>query len=94
MRADGPAAAELCETDEHAGQNGLVTPLVHSKWGDMLRHGPLWKTHRSGLSLGPAPVIGEQTDAILEELGYDAAAIAQLHADGVVDAEVVEPVEA
>jgi len=25
--------------------------------GDMLRHGPLWKTARSGLSLGPAPVL-------------------------------------
>lgn len=94
VRADGPAAAEFWETDEHAAQNGLVAPVVHQKWGDMLRHGPLWKTHRSGLSLGPAPVIGQQTDAILEELGYDANAIAQLHADGVVDAEVVEPVEA
>ncbi len=93
VRADGPAAAEFWETDQHAAQNGLVTPVIHSKWGDMLRHGPLWKTARSGLSLGPAPVIGEQTDAILEELGYDAEAIAQFHADGVVDTEVFEPVE-
>jgi itaconate CoA-transferase len=30
------------------------------------------------------PAIGEHTDAILGELGYDAAAIARLHADGVV----------
>jgi len=94
VRADGPAAAEFWETDPHAAQNGLVTPVVHAKWGDMLRHGPLWKMARSGLSLGPAPVNGEHTDAILEELGYDAEAIAQLRADGVVDSEVVAPVEA
>ena len=94
VRADGPAAAEFWATDEHAAQNGLVTPVFHSKWGDMLRHGPLWKTARSGLSLGPAPLMGEQTDAILGELGYEADAIAQLHADGVVDAEVAEAVEA
>ena len=94
VRADGPAAAEFWATDAHAAQNGLVTPVFHSKWGDMLRHGPLWKTGRSNLSLGPAPLVGEQTDAILEELGYEADAIAQLHADGIVDAEVAEAVEA
>ena len=92
VRADGPVAAEFWETDQHAAQNGLVTPVFHSKWGDILRHGPLWKTGRSGLSLGPAPLIGEQTDAILEELGYASEAIAQLHADGVVEAEVAEVV--
>jgi crotonobetainyl-CoA:carnitine CoA-transferase CaiB-like acyl-CoA transferase len=90
--ADGPAAAEFWEVDEHAHQNGLVAPVVHGKWGDMLRHGPMWKTHRSTLTLGPAPLLGEQTDAILEELGYGAEEIAQLHADGIVAAEVPEAV--
>ncbi|MEQ8231015.1 MAG: CoA transferase [Gammaproteobacteria bacterium] len=31
-----------------------------------------------------APTVGEHTDEVLGELGYDAAAIAALHADGVV----------
>ena len=34
--------------------------------------------------MDPIPAIGQHTDAILGELGYDAAAIARLHADGVV----------
>ncbi len=32
----------------------------------------------------PAPLLGEHTDELLRELGYDAARITQLHADGVV----------
>ncbi|MBT5774577.1 MAG: CoA transferase [Dehalococcoidia bacterium] len=90
VRADGPAPPQFWREDAHAGQNGLVTPVIHAKWGDIVRHGPLWNMGRSSLSLGPAPIIGEQTDSILAELGYDEAAIAQLHSDGVVDSEVVE----
>ena len=92
VRADGPAPPQFWLEDVHAGKNGLVTPVIHAKWGDMVRHGPLWRMGRSSLSLGPAPVIGQHTDSILAELGYDEAAIAQLHADGVVDSEVVESV--
>ena len=90
VRADGVTPAQFWREDAHVGQNGLVTPVVHARWGDIVRHGPLWKLGRSSLQLGPAPIIGEQTDTILEELGYDEAAIAQLHSDGVVDSEVVE----
>jgi itaconate CoA-transferase len=34
--------------------------------------------------MGPIPSVGEQTDAILGELGYDAATIAAWHREGVV----------
>ncbi len=36
---------------------------------------------RTGSSL-PPPELGEHTEAVLQELGYDAAAIAQLRAAG------------
>jgi crotonobetainyl-CoA:carnitine CoA-transferase CaiB-like acyl-CoA transferase len=35
-------------------------------------------------TLGPTPELGQHTDAILAELGYDPAAIADLHARGIV----------
>ncbi len=34
--------------------------------------------------LGPVPGVGEHTDAVLAELGYDQAAVTALRADGVV----------
>jgi crotonobetainyl-CoA:carnitine CoA-transferase CaiB-like acyl-CoA transferase len=34
--------------------------------------------------MGPVPAVCEHTDAVLRELGYDAAAIAELHATGAV----------
>ncbi|HVZ84484.1 MAG TPA: CaiB/BaiF CoA-transferase family protein [Terracidiphilus sp.] len=34
--------------------------------------------------MGPVPQLGEQTDAILAELGYDEAAVAALHAEHIV----------
>jgi len=90
VRADGVTPAQFWREDVHVEQNGLVMPVVHARWGDIVRHGPLWNLERSSLQLGSAPIIGEQTDAILEELGYGDAVIAQLHSDGVVDSEVVE----
>ena len=35
-------------------------------------------------ALRPTPELGEHTDAILAELGYSSAAIADLHARGIV----------
>lgn len=52
--------------------------------------GPLWTLlppatiEGMELKLDPIPRVGEHTDAILEELGYDARAIAELREDGVV----------
>jgi itaconate CoA-transferase len=34
--------------------------------------------------MDPVPALGQHTDAILAELGYDAAAIAVMHAQGAV----------
>ncbi len=34
--------------------------------------------------VGPVAELGQNTDAVLAEAGYDAQAIAALHADGVV----------
>ncbi|MEO7152661.1 MAG: CaiB/BaiF CoA-transferase family protein [Burkholderiaceae bacterium] len=41
-------------------------------------------TWDEGPRMDPIPALGEHTDALLAELGYEAAAIARLHADGAV----------
>jgi itaconate CoA-transferase len=38
----------------------------------------------AGPRMDPVPALGQHTDVLLAELGYDAAAVAQLRADGVV----------
>ena len=39
-------------------------------------------TWDEGPRMDPIPALGEHTDALLAELGYAAAAITRLHADG------------
>ena len=45
---------------------------------------PVWLSATPGAIAQRAPMLGEHTDEILAELGYDAAAIAALRADGVI----------
>jgi crotonobetainyl-CoA:carnitine CoA-transferase CaiB-like acyl-CoA transferase len=45
---------------------------------------PVWLTQTPGAIRHRAPVLGEHTDEILTELGYDGAAIAKLREKGIV----------
>jgi crotonobetainyl-CoA:carnitine CoA-transferase CaiB-like acyl-CoA transferase len=45
---------------------------------------PVWLSATPGGIRHRPPLLGEHTDAILTELGYDAAAVARLRAEGVV----------
>jgi len=89
VRADGPVPGEFWLADDHVRVNELAPAVRHARWGEMRRHGPLVRLHRTPGMPGPACLAGEHTDAILAELGYDAEAIAQLRADGVAWSEPV-----
>jgi formyl-CoA transferase len=65
---------------------GIAKPVSHPKLGPQKVVGQ--PIHMSGYpqpdELRPTPDQGEHTEAVLRELGYDAAAIAELRARGVV----------
>jgi formyl-CoA transferase len=43
---------------------------------------PIKRSHPDALPTAP-PLLGDATDQVLAELGYDAAAIAAMHAEGI-----------
>ena len=65
---------------------GIARPVHHPKLGTIEVVGqPINLTDNPRpASLGPTPDLGQHTDAILGELGYDAAAIADLRARGII----------
>ena len=87
VRADGPLPGPFWYTDEHVRVNGYTARVVHGEHSDYARHGPVVRLFDAPPRLGPAPMAGEHTEAILRELGYDAAAIARLRGEGVVWSE-------
>jgi crotonobetainyl-CoA:carnitine CoA-transferase CaiB-like acyl-CoA transferase len=63
---------------------GIVTPTTHPVLGDYDRLTPFVRYERLGGVTGPAPLCGQQTDAVLTELGYDQEAIDRLRAEHVL----------
>ena len=63
---------------------GVVVETTHATIGDYPRASPMVAFSRSGGVAGPAPLCGQQTDAILTELGYSADRIDALRAAGVL----------
>jgi crotonobetainyl-CoA:carnitine CoA-transferase CaiB-like acyl-CoA transferase len=69
--------------DALARQLDLLVPLEHPVIGAYERMKPLALLSRTpGVAPG-APLLGEHTDQVLRELGYDEATIADLHARGI-----------
>ena len=64
--------------------NGHVTHVDHPKHGKLKVHGTPWRFSETPAKPGIAPGLGEHNEAALGELGYDAAAIADLKKRGVI----------
>ena len=64
--------------------NGYVTHVDHPKYGKLKVHGTPWQFSETPARPGIAPELGEHNAAVLGELGYDAAAIADLRARKVI----------
>jgi crotonobetainyl-CoA:carnitine CoA-transferase CaiB-like acyl-CoA transferase len=62
----------------------IITPATHPVVGEYLRLKPLIQFSHSPCVVRPAPLVGEHTEQVVSELGYDADAIAALREDGVL----------
>jgi crotonobetainyl-CoA:carnitine CoA-transferase CaiB-like acyl-CoA transferase len=63
---------------------GIVTEVTHPMLETYPRLSPLVRFSRSDTVAGPAPLCGQQTDAVLAELGYSDERIAELRTAGVI----------
>ena len=88
VRADGyRSAGDFFLNDPHVQANRWMPEVEHAQWGRYRRWGTTLTCSATPLRPGPGVLAGQHGDAILAELGYDQAAIAELHADGVTWAE-------
>lgn len=78
-----PVEAVL-QSKEFGAACGLLVEVEHPTFGTHDRLAPLVEYSRSATVAEPGVLLGQHTDAILTELGYDAAAIADLRERNVV----------
>jgi crotonobetainyl-CoA:carnitine CoA-transferase CaiB-like acyl-CoA transferase len=77
--------AAIMEGDDCLGRMmGIVVDLEHPVIGEYPRLTPLARMSRSAGRTGPAPLLGEHTDAVLAEIGYSDEQIAELREQGVI----------
>ena len=93
VRADGAIPGEFFLRNEQALANGFTPTASHAIWGDYQRWGPLVSFSATPGRYGPGVLAGQHADAILQELGYDAAAIARQREAGVVWSDDVPAIE-
>ena len=90
LEATGIAICPICTPDEavtlpHVAARGLINMIDHPVEGRMPHLvNPLARAGLAHAEHAPAPDLGEHSDAILDELGYTAAQIAELRRDGIV----------
>ena len=81
----GPALRfDEAADDPHLRERGQVVVEQHPIFGDVLTLGNPILVPGEEFTVRSAPSLGQHTDEVLEELGYDAPARARLHELGVV----------
>jgi crotonobetainyl-CoA:carnitine CoA-transferase CaiB-like acyl-CoA transferase len=83
-------AAPILEIDQllddpHVQARGVVVEAPDDEAGSVLMHAVIPRfSETPGRLRSAAPSLGQHTRAVLESIGYDAARIAALEADGVI----------
>ncbi|MQA00856.1 MAG: hypothetical protein GEU80_16300 [Dehalococcoidia bacterium] len=97
--SSSPAGAFFVD-DEHMAANGFAPLADHALWGEYQRWGATVKFSGTPERCGPGVLAGQNTDALLRELGRSEAEVAALRRDGIVDSAtpmdlgLVQPQEA
>lgn len=69
--------------DAHVAARGFVETIPHTAMGPLPYAGPPWRIDGAETTPhAPAPCLGEHSEAVLWELGYDDAGIAALREEG------------
>jgi crotonobetainyl-CoA:carnitine CoA-transferase CaiB-like acyl-CoA transferase len=82
--APGPVEAHFLDDGSFGRQSGFVTEAHHPMLDTVPRLAPLMSFSRSGTSARGACLLGQHTDSVLSELGYDQARIADLRARRII----------
>jgi crotonobetainyl-CoA:carnitine CoA-transferase CaiB-like acyl-CoA transferase len=84
VAAPGPVEANFMDEGSVGRACGLVTEVTHPTLDEHPRLTPLVTMSRSASVAGAGSLVGEQTVAVLGELGYDEKHISALQAAGVI----------
>ena len=84
VQADGPIPSRFWLEDPQARAIEATSRTQHPAWGTYQRHGALVRFGRGAANLKPPPQAGQHNGELLSGLGYDAADIARLEAEGVI----------
>ncbi len=91
LQSAGVAAAVCASNkniseDDHLNQRGYFVYLDHPEVGRQQHCGIPWQMSRTECKVrAPAPLIGQHTDEVLGQLGYDEAEIARLREAGALE---------
>jgi crotonobetainyl-CoA:carnitine CoA-transferase CaiB-like acyl-CoA transferase len=84
VRADAALVHGFLFDDPQAAVEELLVEADHPEWGRYQRHGAMVRFSETHCVLRGPGTLGQHTDALLAEHGYDADDIARLRAAGVV----------
>jgi crotonobetainyl-CoA:carnitine CoA-transferase CaiB-like acyl-CoA transferase len=87
VRADAQTPGAFFVDSPQLRENGMSPQAKHARFGEYRRWGALVTVGGPAPAYRPGCLAGEQTDALLAELGYDSAEIARLRAGKIVTSE-------